>query len=421
MAATGDEQRHSLQGGNGFALVEAPAAIVDRPVLHILGLRNGGKTTIIKELGLLGNYVCVPYMAAWRDRRAGEAHALTPNVKIVTLEEISEQHIVYGYHEEDVVYAFAQSTFPQRSGIPIITTVGLRGIDALGRGTLPHLLNVHITVNRSSKDALEKRIIDRLILTQEFPVDFDVNDVNSCPPEYRARIDERLEYTLQRIEDFKQKGDFYDATFFNETAQPQDIRAWLYRERPEDTIPKDIALRINRLYRLWTSKRMPPHSNIANTHNSFITALLKHTVGSIDSLKPNTDLFQAGIRGKQRKRILKGYCRLKDINYKYINDTIKQTIVDAVEKSDDGRINVYLRPVDGTKSISAQEVQHSQGSCDFDTLAFLIYVIEQRFKVRPTFITEGDVIKGIRYGLTDELHHSLVKPKSFYEVTFHYR
>ncbi|MFA6888143.1 MAG: hypothetical protein WC254_01465 [Candidatus Woesearchaeota archaeon] len=401
---------------NGLALVEAPAAIFERPVLHIVGVRNGGKTTIIRELESIGHYACVPYLAAWRNRRAGEAHALTPSVQPVSLDELTSQPLVHGYQEADVVYGFRRSTFPLR-GVPVLTTVGLKGIDGLltNNETLPHLLNVNITMDPSSIQTLEQRIIDRLILTEEFPVSFKPNTATLVQ---QTRIRELLDYTLQRITDFDERQKFYDATFINNTASSEDIRAWLYRERPEHTTPKDIALRINRFYRAWITKKMPPHQDIGSVHNQFITSLMGATVGY--TLNPNAELLQQGIHGSEKQKAVKNYCRLVDVEKGYVNDTLRRTRIESVCKQDDGRIFVYLVPA-GAKPISAQEIRHSQSSCDFHTLGFLSYVIEERFKVRPQFVTDGDVVTGIQYGLTDRLHPSLIKPREYYQISFIYR
>ena len=399
---------------------------IDDFVLFVVGAHAAGKDTILhrmqelkREEGDVLAYGAYRKLEYWTDRepREGEGVLREPGAIHKSPEEI-QGHIDRGgkflawYRSSNGwFYAFPQEFFP-KGGDPTIAMVhvatdcGLRVWQQ--NQTLSH--NITAFINVPGKDDRRARVRSRLIDSEGKPLD--------------DRVFEESLAEMSRINSFfSDTPSLYDVMYNNSNPGDRGIRKALYGN-PQESVQKDIALRLNALCHLHrdASIRRPAGAvngiSVAALCDQYIRRISLDLFGhDLEALIPGVELegqVQRAVMAYAEKATSKASLDPSKLYPMLEKVTIRSVDLHPKGVGKAGTAIVYLEPQHHIPTSVAQLLATTPESPDYHALRILAQRIYGETKTRPDYIVNKNAnLVGFSCSLTD------MPPKSQREGQYH--
>ncbi len=377
---------------------------IDNFVLFVVGAHAAGKDTILgrmqelrREEGDVLQYGAYRKLEYWTDRelREGEGIVREPGAIHKSPDEFlghSGKFLAWYRSSNGSFYAFPSELFPRDKDptiamVHVATDLGLQVWQE--NQTLPH----HITafINVPGKDDRKARVRSRLI------------DSEGNPPS-EATLEASLAEMSRINAFFVGHPDLYDVMYNNCNPSDRGIRKAIYGN-PQESVQKDIALRINALCHLHRDASLRRSGNgisIASLCDQYTRRISSDLFGcELEALK--TDVPLEG----QVQRAVKAYADQAHLDSNKLYPMLEPVTIRSIDlhprgSEKAGVVVVNLTPQHHIPTSVAQLLVRTPESPDYHVLRILGQRIYGETKTRPDYLVNknGNLV-GISCSLSD--------------------
>ncbi len=378
---------------------------IDNFVLFVVGAHAAGKDTILgkmqelrREPGDIVEYGAYTKLEYWTDRqlRVGEDMLKEPGAISKKPEEFivdGQKYLAWYRSGNGSFYAFPPELFPKGKDptiamVHVATDTGLQVWRS--NKTLPN--NITAFINVPSTDDRKLRVRSRLA-----DAGGNISDENA----FKQDLAE-----MSRINTFFQSHhDLYDVMYNNSNPGDKGIRKAIYGD-PQESVQRDIALRINALCHLHRDASMGRSENgisVASLCDLFIQKISSDLFGrNLEHLESDVPL-----EGHVQRAVM-GYAEPAGLDPKKLYSMLEKVAIHSVDLSPRdaekaGKVIVNIKSQHHIPTSLAQLLLKAPGFSDYHVLRILAQRIYTETKTRPEYLVNknGNLV-GLACSLTDQ-------------------
>lgn len=388
-------------------------AVVEAPLIKLYGAKTVGKdeiTNALKKESCRGEKV--RNVGVWRGIRQGEELLDNPGIDPGEVQDILGKKVLAFYPSNGVFYFILEERVTEITDLgktPVLHIGSRYGVPSVeDSGKFPCSLNVLLTMDTTRSDItddLRTRAIWRLAKYKDAIWKHGANwDYETGTPEDKEKVDAQVQKALDSIL-WLQEGQKivpYHAIFENNRPTDNDVRCYIQeRIRDKDVVTRDIAHRINELFRRFKEKLDSgvPYDqiNFAALHKAYTRDCLGAVFGKDINLRKGTTLDYEKVAPA-----LERYADTYGLTQAGLVHVVQDVRVASSGQSQivRGRQDIFLTSND-TRPILITDIQAEHFYSTFHVLGVIAEAVFQSTGTLPQYQVENDVVNGMTFSLTD--------------------